>query len=131
ALGRISRMSKRMLLLRSLAAPVVGYAVIVAGTSVSFYLAGGINLRSTPTHFILGTLGILVSGIAGGYAAGWLGGRNAVLHALAVLVFLIVDSTTVLFFRKRDDPLWFGLTTALGLMFATVAGGFVRSVFEA
>ena len=44
-----------------------------------------------------------------------------------MLIFLLMDSVTVLFLRKRHrlDPLWFGLMSAVGLMMATVIGGFV------
>jgi len=121
-------MSSAIRIIRSIAAPIVGYAVIVLGTTLSFSLAHGINLESPPLNFALGTLGILASGLMGGYVAGWVGGRKPVAHATSVLIFLLIDSTTVLFFRKREDPLWFGIMTALGLMAATVAGGFVRAV---
>ena len=124
-------MSRTAAILRSLAAPVAGYAVIVPGTTLSFRLAHGINLESPPLNFILGTMGILVSGLMGGYVAAWVGGRKPVAHAFSVLIFLVIDSTTVLFFRHRRDPLWFGLMTATGLMAATVAGGFVRAAFLA
>ena len=87
----------------------------------------GKNADSPPANFILGSMGILASGIAGGYVAGWVGGRKPIAHAISVLIFLTIDSTTVLFFRKRHDPLWFGLMTALGLMAATVVGGYVRA----
>ena len=119
-------MSATVRIMRSIAAPILGYAVIVLGTSLSFRLAHGINLESPLSHLVLGTMGVLVSGIAGGWVAGWVGGRRPVVHAASVLIFLVIDSTTVLFFRKRHDPLWFGLMSALGLMAATVAGGYVR-----
>lgn len=119
-------MSKTTRIIRSIAAPIAGYAVIVVGTTTSFRLAHGINLQSPLSHLIFGTMGVLASGIAGGWVAAWVGGRRPVAHAVSVLIFLLIDSTTVLFFRQRHDPLWFGVMSALGLMAATVAGGFLR-----
>jgi hypothetical protein len=119
-------MSKAVRIIRRIAAPIAGYAVIVVGTTCAFRLAHGINLESPPSHLFFGTMGILASGIAGGWVAGWVGGRRPIAHAVSVLIFLAIDSTTVLFFRRHHDPLWFGLMSALGLMAATVAGGFLR-----
>ena len=124
-------MTKTARILRSVLAPIAGYAVVAVGTTIAFRLAHGINLESPPSHLVFGTLGILAAGIAGGWAAAWVGGRHPVAHAASVLLFLVADSTTVLFFRKRHEPLWFGLLSAIGLMAATVAGGFVKAAMDA
>jgi len=116
---------------RSIAAPIVGYAAVAVGTTIAFRLAHGINLKSPPSHLFFGTLGILAAGIVGGGIAGLVGGRRPVAHAASVLIFLVADSTTVLFFRKRHEPLWFGVTSALGLMAATVAGGVLLAAVQA
>jgi hypothetical protein len=116
---------------RSIAAPIVGYAAVAAGTTVAFRLAHGINLKSPPSHLFFGTLGILAAGILGGVVAGLVGGRRPVAHAASVLIFLIADSTTVLFFRRRHEALWFGVMSALGLMAATVAGGILLAAVQA
>ena len=118
--------------LRSIAAPIAGYAVIVAGTTISFHLAGGINLRAPLPNFMLGTIGIFASGLLGGMTAGFVAGRKPVWHATSVLVFLLIDSVTVLFLRKRHrlDPLWFGVASATGLMLATIAGGVVLKLLQ-
>ncbi len=118
-------MTRTQAVLRSIAAPILGYLVIAVGTTISFHLAGGINLRSPLPNFIFGTAGIFLSGLLGGVTAGWVGGRKPVWHAASVLLFLIMDSVTVLFFRKRHrlDPLWFGIMSAAGLMAATIIGG--------
>ena len=117
-------------ILRSVLAAIVGYAAIAVGTTIVFRLAHGINLKSPPSHLVFGTLGILAAGIAGGWIAAWVGGRRPVAHAASVLIFLLADSTTVLFFRKRHEPLWFGVMSAAGLMAATVAGGFMRAAWQ-
>jgi hypothetical protein len=118
-------MTRTQAVLRSIAAPILGYGVIAVGTTISFRLAGGINLGSPLPNFIFGTIGIFLSGLLGGVTAGFVAGRKPVWHATSVLIFLMVDSVTVLFFRKRHrlDPLWFGIMSAAGLMTATVVGG--------
>ena len=125
-------MTRTAAVLRGIAAPILGYVVIAIGTTISFRLAGGINLRSPLPNFILGTLGIFASGILGGVTAGVVGGRKAVWHATSVLIFLMMDSVTVLFFRKKQrlDPLWFGIMSASGLMLATVIGGLVLAFIQ-
>ncbi len=124
--------TKAVAVLRSVAAPIAGYAVIAVGTTISFQLAGGINLRSPLPNFVLGTMGICASGLLGGMTAGLVGGRKPVWHATSVLIFLMIDSVTVLFLRKRHrlDPLWFGIMSAAGLMLATMAGGVVLKVLQ-
>ena len=124
-------MTRTTAVLRSLAAPVAGYAAVAVGTTIVFSLAHGINLRSPRSHLVFGVPGIMLAGIVGGWIAAWVGGRRPVAHAASVLIFLVADSTTVLFFRHRQDPLWFGLMSALGLMAATVAGGFLRAAYLA
>ena len=114
---------------RSILAPILGYAAIAIGTTIAFRLAHGINLQSPPSHLVFGTMGILTAGLVGGAIAAWVGGTWPIAHAASVLIFLVVDSATVLFFRQRHEPLWFGLMSALGLMAATVAGGFVYALF--
>jgi hypothetical protein len=121
-------MTRTVRIARSILAPIGGYAVIVVGTTMAFRLAHGINLGSPPSHLVFGTMGILMAGLIGGAVAAWIGGRKPVAHAASVLIFLLVDATTVLFFRPRHEPLWFGLMTALGLMGATVAGGFAYAI---
>jgi len=118
-------MTRTQAVLISIAAPILGYAVIAVGTTISFHLAGGINLRSPLPNFVFGTIGIFISGLLGGVTAGLVGGRKPVWHATSVLIFLMIDSVTVLFLRNRHrlDPLWFGIMSSTGLMAATIVGG--------
>jgi hypothetical protein len=125
-------MSRTQAVLRSFAAAIFGYIVIVVGTTISFRLAGGINLRSPLPNFILGTTGVLISGLLGGVTAGFVAGRKPVWHATSVLIFLTTDSVTVLFIRHRHrlDPRWFGILSAAGLMAATIAGGLLLKLVQ-
>ena len=126
-------MTRTVAISRSILAPIGGYAVIAVGTTISFHLAGGINLRSPLPNFVLGSMGICASGLLGGITAGFVGGRKPVWHATSVLIFLLVDSVTVLFIRKRPrlDPIWFGIMSATGLMVATILGGWLLRFLQA
>lgn len=110
--------------LRLILAGTLGYALIVALTTLGFgWIKGGGSFGGDWRLMAQGGAVALVSGLAGGALAGLLGGRHPLRHALAVLPWLLVDSTYVLFFFPRKDPLWFDLLGALGLMAATIAGG--------
>jgi hypothetical protein len=111
---------------RSLAAVVIGYAVIVALTTLVFREFDGLEYhRSSTGKLILGGAFISAAGFVGGYVAAWLAGRAPFAHGAAVVIFLIVD-TSVVISRGPRDPLWFTLLSAFGLMAATVFGGALR-----
>lgn len=111
--------------LRMIAAAVLGYAVIVALTTLGFvhWLDGADLYRGGPGLQAKGALVAVVAGLAGGVLAGLVGGRRPVLHAASVLVFLVIDTAYVLFIFPRTAPIWFELIGSLTLMAATVAGG--------
>ncbi len=124
----MNRLTARLLpLLRLLAAAVLGYAVVVALTTLGFvhWLAGADLYRGGAALQAKGTLVAVVAGLAGGAVAGLVGGRRPRLHALAVLPLLVVDTLYVLFVFPRTTPAWFELAGALTLMAATVAGGWL------
>ncbi len=111
---------------RSLAAVVIGYAVIVALTTLVFREFDGLEYhRSSAGKLILGGAFIAAAGFVGGYVAAWLAGRAPFAHGAAVVIFLIVD-TSVVIWRGPRDPLWFTLLSAFGLMAPTVFGGAMR-----
>jgi hypothetical protein len=111
-------------ILRLILAGTLGYALIVVLTTLGFgWVKGDGSFSGDWRLMAQGGAVALVSGLAGGALAGLLGGRRPLRHALAVLPWLLVDSTYVLFFFPRQDPFWFDLLGALGLMSATIAGG--------
>lgn len=114
-------------LLRLLAAGILGYALIVLLTTWGFtgWLDDANLYRGDALLKAKGLLVALVAGLAGGALAAWVGGRQPLRHALAVLPLLVADTTYVLFFFPRQDPIWFDLAGGLGLMAATVGGGLV------
>lgn len=113
--------------LRLLAAGVVGYAVIVALTTLGFvhWLDDADLYRGGRLLQLQGMLVALVSGLAGGGVAALIGGRRPFLHTLAVLPFLVADTIYVLFFFPRTAPAWFDLAGSLTLMAATLAAGWL------
>ena len=115
---------------RSLAAVVVGYAVIAIGTTLAFEVwLGGIGYHKSSTPVLaVASLAAFLSGFSGGYAAAWLGGRPQLLHAAGVLIPLIIDTTYVVTSGVSSDPLWYDLAGAVTLMGAAVLGGYVRQL---
>ena len=120
----MSPQARWRIILRLAAAGTLGYAVIVLLTSLGFGALG--NPSFYDAGWALRAKGLLVSllsGLAGGGLAALLGGLRPFRHALAVVPWLVIDSTYVLFFAPRRDPFWFDLIAALGLIGATLAGG--------
>lgn len=126
-------MSKRpwVAALRIVSASVLGYGVIALLTTLGFVnwldnanlQDGGWLLKAK------GMLVALVAGLTGGAVGAVIGGPRPVLHAVAVVPLLVVDTAYVLCCFPRTGPVWFDLAGALGLMAATVGGGFlVRTV---
>lgn len=115
-------------LLRSILAPMIGYAVILACTIVGFKPLGNFIHVNAPIHIHLaGAMVAVVSGVLGGLAAALVAGRYPVWHASAVLIFLFIDTATVLS-RGSVDPAWFELMGAATLMGATIFGGVLYGI---
>lgn len=116
-----------MAILRVVAAAVLGYAVIVALTTLGFvfWLDDADLYRGDWLLKAKGTLVAVVAGLAGGALAALVDRRRPLLHAAAVLPFLVIDSVYVLFFFPRTTPAWFELAGSLTLMAATLAGGWI------
>jgi hypothetical protein len=115
-------------ILRGLAAMIVGYVVIVALTSFGFnVLLGGRQLYGAPGPVLAaGMLVAIVSGVLGGFFAGWIGARRGLLNAALVLIPLAADTIYVLFFFKGSSaPFWFDAMASGTLMLFTLVGGLV------
>lgn len=112
-------------ILRTVAAVVAGYAVIVAGTTLTLeVLLGGFGYyESSRLELAAASVGAVVSGLAGGFVAAWIGGRHPVRHALGVLIPLTIDTAFVLTSGISSDPLWFDSIASVTLMASTVVGG--------
>jgi hypothetical protein len=110
--------------LRSVVAVVVGYLIVAAGTILTFnILVGQLTVDSNPRQMILGTIGAVFAGIAGGVVAGLLASRFPFGHAAAVLLFLAIDTASVL--AKGTGPAWFDLAGSGILAISVLFGGWI------
>lgn len=113
--------------LRSVAAVLAGYAVIVVGTTLAFEtLLGGIGYyKSSGTVLAIASVAAFVVGFCGGFVSAWVGGRPRLPHAAGLLIPLAIDTTFVVTSGVSSDPLWYDLAGSLTLMVAALAGGYV------
>jgi hypothetical protein len=107
---------------RSILAVVFGYIVIAAGTILTFnIIVGQISVASSPSQLLAGTVGAVLSGLAGGMVAGLVAPRAPILHALGIWILLAIDTASVI--AKGSDPVWFDLAGSGILAVAAVIGG--------
>jgi len=112
--------------LRSVTAVVGGYLIVAAGTILTFnVLVGQVTIDSNPRQMILGTIGAIVAGIAGGVVAGVVAPRLPLGHAAAVLLFLALDTASVL--AKGPGPVWFDLAGSGILAISVLFGGWITA----
>jgi hypothetical protein len=112
--------------LRSVVAVVGGYLIVAAGTILTFnVLVGQVTVQSNPRQMILGTIGAVLAGIAGGVAAGIVAPRFPFGHAAAVLLFLALDTASVL--AKGTGPAWFDLAGSVILAISVLFGGWIMA----
>ena len=118
-------MSRRVIFaLRSVASVMGGYLTLAAGTILTFnVLVGQVTIDSNPRQMILGTIGAVFSGIAGGVVAGVVAPRFPFGHAAAVLLFLALDTASVL--AKGTAPAWFDLAGSGILAISVLFGGWI------
>jgi hypothetical protein len=110
--------------LRSVTAVVGGYLVVAAGTILTFnVLVGQLTVNSNARQMILGTIGAVLAGIAGGLVAGIVAPRFPFGHAAAVLLFLALDTASVL--AKGSGPAWFDLAGSGILAISVLFGGWI------
>ena len=113
--------------LRSLLAIVAGYLAIALGTVLVLeLLLGGVGWgKSSPTQLAVAILGTVLSGLAGGWVAARVAGRQPFRHAAGVLVPLALDTIYVITSGVSTNPVWFDLGGSLTLMAASVLAGYL------
>jgi hypothetical protein len=118
-------MRKRFVsVLRSVAAVVGGYLTVALGTILTFnVLVGQVTVDSGSLQLILGTIGAALSGLAGGLVAGIVAPRFPLAHVAGVLIFLIIDTASVV--AKGPGPLWFDLAGSSVLAITVLIGGWI------
>ena len=89
--------AKLLKFLRSIVSIMLGYTVIVLCTIVGFRPFGGItHLHAPPRTQAAGALVAIIAGLLGGLTAALVAGCYPVRHAVAVLIFLWIDTGVVL-----------------------------------
>jgi hypothetical protein len=104
---------------------LAGYALIVCLTTFGFSVVLGGRVLYGGSLLLLGAavMVAVVSGLAGGYLAGWIGPARGSVNAALVLILLAVDTTYVLFFWHGASPFWFDAMGSATLMICTILGG--------
>ena len=115
---------------RSLLAVVAGFVVISIGTIITFnLLVGQVTISSTPAHMFFGTVGAVISGLAGGAIAGLIAPRAPILHALGIWIPIAVDTTSIV--MRGTGPVWFDIAGSGILALTALVGGFFVKRFKA
>jgi hypothetical protein len=113
--------------LRSIAAVVGGYLIVAAGTILTFnVLVGQVTINSSSLQLMVGTIGAIISGLAGGGIAALVAPRLPFLHAAGVLILLAIDTASVL--AKGPGPVWFDLAGSIVLALAVLLGGWIIAI---
>jgi len=120
-------MPKRLVaVLRSIAAIVGGYLIVAGGTILTFnVLVGQVTINSNPVQLMLGTIGAVIAGLAGGMIAGLIAPKFPFMHAAGVLILIAIDTASVV--AKGPGPIWFDLAGSTILAIAVLIGGWIIS----
>ena len=114
-------------ILRSVGAVVAGFAVIAVGTAFTFTVLAPDFGYSTSgaSDLVLGTLGAVASGLAGGLVAAWLAANHPLRHAAALAIPIALDTATIIAKAgPGSDPLWFDLGGSSTLLASALVGGY-------
>ena len=114
--------------LRSVGAVLAGFAVITAGTVITFtVLVDDFGYStSSPFELLIGTLGALASGTAGGLVAARLAAAHRLRHAAGLTVPIALDTASIVASAgPGSDPLWFDLGGSAILVAGALAGGYL------
>ena len=118
-------MPKRLIaILRSIAAIVGAYLIVAGGTILTFnVLVGQVTINSNPVQLMLGTIGAVIAGLAGGMIAGLIAPNFPFMHAAGVLILIAIDTAAVL--AKGPGPIWFDLAGSGILAISVLFGGWI------
>ena len=112
--------------LRSVGAVFAGFAVITLGTVVTFtVLVEDFGYHtSSPIELLIGTIGALASGVAGGLLTARLAASHPVRHAAALVVPIALDTASIIASAgPGSDPLWFDVGGSAILLLGALVGG--------
>ena len=106
---------------------MAGFAVITLGTVLTFtVLVPDFGYStSSASDLLLGTLGAVISGLAGGLVAAWLAANHPLRHAAALAIPIALDTATIIAKAgPESDPLWFDLAGSATLLVSGLVGGY-------
>jgi hypothetical protein len=115
-------------LLRSVLAVVLGYVVFAASAFAVFQLSGRAPHAVAPVPFMLVSVASgMVFALAGGYLAGWLAGRRAFGHGLAMAALLAVGAAVSLASTLGHGAVWSQIAALTLMAPSAAAGGWLRA----
>jgi hypothetical protein len=115
--------------LRSLLAVIAGFGVISIGTIITFnLLVGQVTVTSSPSQMWWGTVGAVISGLAGGVTAGLIAPRAPILHALGVWIPVAIDTTSIVL--RTSGSVWFDIAGSSILALSALIGGVIAAKFR-
>lgn len=124
-------------MLRSIAAIVVGYAVLVIATQAPTSMVeqmmspsgnSGAAEVGTTNMMIFSIIINVLAGVVGGYAAARIAGYKETEHALALAVVRIVVGIIAMTVRPNNVPIVLAIVNSVLLLPATYFGGYLRKV---
>ena len=113
---------------RSIAAVVLGYAIIVAGAVVfQELLFGGISYRDSPwLNLVVGGGLTALSAVLGGYLLAIVAPFRPMLHTIPLVLWLGFETTYLYVTEVTTGPLWFDIVSGGSLVVGVLVGAFVR-----
>ncbi|HEX5708147.1 MAG TPA: hypothetical protein VFX96_12670 [Pyrinomonadaceae bacterium] len=117
-------MTKILRALRSVAAVMVGYVtMVVLITLVQETLFGGVSLqKSSPGVLVAAGAGTFLAAVVGGAVAGLIAPARPQLHALAMCVMVVIETSYLVATGRVGGPLWFDLMAAGSLVVGIILG---------
>lgn len=116
-----------MKILRSIGAVLVGYVLFVVTTLAFFKLTGQAPHQEAPPTIMLGSVAVgIVAAFLGGYVAGYLTGRRAFVHGVAVAAVLALGATASLISTLGHGAIWSQLCALLLMVPAAALSGLAR-----
>jgi len=115
-------------LLRSLAAVVIGYLVLVALiTLVQEVWFGGVGFyKSSLTVLMVAGFFTFLSAVAGGLVAVLIAKSHGKIHTLVMCLLVVVETITLTVTGGTTDPLWFDLLASGSLIIGIMLGAFLH-----
>jgi hypothetical protein len=116
-----------VVMVRSVAAVVVGYLIFGVSSGLLFRLSGRDPHLVPSTGFLVFSIAYgMAFAMAGGFAAASIATRQRTLHALAVAGMIAVTSFAALIVEWGAGSVWSQLTTLVLMAPAAAIGGYLR-----